>query len=37
LNQEFGGGNSFLGWRTTVPDALRFHFSAPALFACGID
>jgi enterochelin esterase family protein len=35
--QEFGGGHSFLGWRTTLPDALRFHFSAPALFASGID
>ncbi len=35
--QEFGGGHSFLGWRTTLPDALRFHFSTPALFASGID
>jgi enterochelin esterase family protein len=35
--QEFGGSHSFLGWRTTLPDALRFHFSAPALFASGID
>jgi len=37
LNQQFGGSHSFLGWRTTRPDALRFHFSAPALFASGID
>ena len=35
--QEFGGGHSFLGWRTTLPDALRFHFSTPALFASSLD
>jgi enterochelin esterase-like enzyme len=35
--QEFGGGHSFLGWRTTLPDALRFHFSTPALFASGLE
>jgi enterochelin esterase-like enzyme len=29
--QEFGGDQSFLGWRTTLPDALRFHFGAPPL------
>jgi enterochelin esterase-like enzyme len=29
--QDFGGDHSFLGWRTTLPDALRFHFGAPTL------
>jgi len=35
--QGFAGDRSFLSWRTTLPDALRFHFSTPALFASGID
>jgi enterochelin esterase-like enzyme len=29
--QEFAGDHSFLGWRTTLPDALRFHFGASPL------
>jgi enterochelin esterase family protein len=29
--QEFAGDHSFLGWRTTFPDALRFHFGASPL------
>jgi enterochelin esterase-like enzyme len=29
--QEFSGDHSFLGWRTTFPDALRFHFGASPL------
>ncbi len=29
--QDFGGDHSFVGWRTTLPDALRFHFGAPPL------
>lgn len=27
--QGFAGDGSFLSWRTTLPDALRFHFGAP--------
>jgi len=27
--QGFAGDRSFLSWRTTLPDALRFHFGAP--------
>jgi enterochelin esterase-like enzyme len=27
--QEFAGDHSFVGWRTTLADALRFHFGAP--------
>lgn len=29
--QDFGGDHSFVSWRTTLPDALRFHFGAPPL------
>ena len=29
--QDFGGDHSFLGWRATLPDALRFHFGVPPL------
>jgi enterochelin esterase-like enzyme len=29
--QDFGAGHSFLGWRATLPDALRFHFGAPPI------
>jgi enterochelin esterase-like enzyme len=35
--QEFGGDHSFISWRTTLPDALRFHFSTPALFSSGLE
>lgn len=31
--QDFGGDHGFLGWRTALPDALRFHFGAPPLSA----
>jgi enterochelin esterase-like enzyme len=34
--QEFGGDHSFLGWRTTLADALRFHFGTP-LFPAGLE
>jgi enterochelin esterase family protein len=27
--QGFAGDGSFLSWRTTLPDALRFHFGVP--------
>src|SRR5262245_45277833 len=27
--QSFAGDGSFLSWRTTLPDALRFHFGTP--------
>jgi enterochelin esterase family protein len=29
--QEFAGDHSFLGWRATLPDALRFHLGASPL------
>jgi enterochelin esterase family protein len=29
--QDFGADQGFLGWRTALPDALRFHFGAPPL------
>jgi enterochelin esterase-like enzyme len=29
--QDFGATAGFLGWRTALPDALRFHFGAPPL------
>jgi enterochelin esterase family protein len=29
--QGFAGDRSFLSWRTTLPDALRFHFGTPLL------
>lgn len=31
--QDFGGDHGFAGWRTTLPDALRFHFGSPPLAA----